>query len=362
MEYRRYALHGLLVLLALLAVAVAAARGLGPVSGPLVFSAAQPPISDDGAGYMKSPVVLSTGPGLVAGLLMEEEMTAMLELVPEATPQATLEPTPETTPAPTPEPTPPFFDYTIKPGDTIIGIANSFGIDPDYVLWNNPLVSQDPNLLEVGEVLVVPSIDAIIYRIKLSDTITDVAAHYDIDLESVVSANSLSSPDIIGENAVLLLPGAVPPAPAPAPVVAAEPPPVPQPAPASATSASGYIWPWYDVVTSYYDEWRGGGVHGALDINGAGSYGASVVAAASGQVVLAAYENYGYGYHVVIRDDDGSQALYAHFSDIYVVQGQWVGQGEAIGALGCTGYCTGTHLHFEIIIGGVKFDPLAYLP
>ena len=50
------------------------------------------------------------------------------------------------------------------------------------------------------------------------------------------------------------------------------------------------------------------------------------------------------------------------FLDMYVQQGQWVDQGEAIGGLGCTGYCTGTHLHFEVIIGGVKMDPLDYLP
>ncbi len=324
-----------------------------------MFSAVQPPIADDGAGYMRSPVVLTTAPVVVEKLLMQSQMEAMTGFVSEAAPQAT----PLPTPAPTPEPTPPFFDYTIQSGDTIIAIARAFGINPDYILWNNPLVSADPNLLEVGEVLVVPSIDALIYRIKLSDTITDVAAYYDIDLESVVSANNLASPDVIGEDAVILLPGAVPPAPAPAPVVAAAPQPAPQPAPAaSATSASGYIWPWYGLITSYYDEWRGAGVHGAIDINGAGNYGASVVAAASGQVILVAYDNYGYGYHLIIRHDDGSQTLYAHLSDIYVVQGQWLTQGEAIGALGNTGYSTGTHLHFEIIIGGVSVDPLAYLP
>ena len=70
----------------------------------------------------------------------------------------------------------------------------------------------------------------------------------------------------------------------------------------------------------------------------------------------------GYGYHVITRHDDGSQTLYSHFAAIYVVEAQWVAQGEAIGALGCTGYCTGTHLHFEILIGGVLVNPLAYLP
>ena len=100
----------------------------------------------------------------------------------------------------------------------------------------------------------------------------------------------------------------------------------------------------------------------SIDIDGFGSYGASVVAAASGQVVLTTWDDWGLGYYVVIQHDDGSQTLYAHLSDIYVVQGQYVEQGEAIGALGCTGYCTGTHLHFEVLDQGVRRDPLDYLP
>ena len=47
---------------------------------------------------------------------------------------------------------------------------------------------------------------------------------------------------------------------------------------------------------------------------------------------------------------------------MYVSQGQSVAQGEQIGAIGCTGYCTGPHLHFELWIGGAPVDPLAYLP
>ncbi len=302
---------------------------------------------------MRPAVLLTTNPSALVKIQTEAQVAGELELTAEPTAEPAAEPTPE----PAPEPTPPYFDYTIQPGDTITAIANSFGIDPVYILWNNPEVSDDPDLLAVGETLVIPSINALIYTIKLNDTIIDIAARYDINVESVVSANDLVTPDTIGESLVILLPNAEPPSRAPAPVSAAAP--APQPAPAT---SSGYIWPWYGTITSYYDEWRGADIHGAIDINGAGSYGASVVAAASGQVILAAYDSYGYGYHVIIRHDDGSQTLYSHFSAIYVVEGQWVAQGEAIGALGCTGYCTGTHLHFEILIGGVPVNPLAYLP
>ena len=61
-------------------------------------------------------------------------------------------------------------------------------------------------------------------------------------------------------------------------------------------------------------------------------------------------------------EEDSTYLIENVGTDIWVVQGQYVAQGEAIGALGCTGYCTGTHLHFEIWIEGIPVDPLAYLP
>ncbi len=65
---------------------------------------------------------------------------------------------------------------------------------------------------------------------------------------------------------------------------------------------------------------------------------------------------------MIIQHADGSRTLYGHLSEIWVGQGQYVSQGQGIGALGSTGYSTGPHLHFEVQIGGVSVDPLAYLP
>jgi len=79
-------------------------------------------------------------------------------------------------------------------------------------------------------------------------------------------------------------------------------------------------------------------------------------------VVLVAYGYYGYGNTVIIRHADGKETLYAHLSQIYVRMGQVVDQGETIGAVGCTGWCTGPHLHFEVRVGGVPVNPLNYLP
>jgi murein DD-endopeptidase MepM/ murein hydrolase activator NlpD len=59
---------------------------------------------------------------------------------------------------------------------------------------------------------------------------------------------------------------------------------------------------------------------------------------------------------------DGTTTLYAHLSEIKVVQGQQVAQGQLLGYGGSTGYATGNHLHFEIHVGDSVVDPLLFLP
>jgi murein DD-endopeptidase MepM/ murein hydrolase activator NlpD len=210
--------------------------------------------------------------------------------------------------------------------------------------------------------------------VTLGDTLSDIAAYYQTDIQSITafSPNGLSSPDDVIEGMVLVLPGAVPPPPAPPPpapepepVVVPEPEPAgeppafvsqPAPEPAAAYTSTGFIWPFYGAISTYFS-----GYHRGIDIDGFGNYGATISAAADGVVVLAAYQDWGYGYHVIVQHSDGSRTLYAHLSDIWVSQGEYVGQGQGVGALGSTGYSTGAHLHFEIHIGG-PVDPLGYLP
>jgi murein DD-endopeptidase MepM/ murein hydrolase activator NlpD len=168
---------------------------------------------------------------------------------------------------------------------------------------------------------------------------------------------------------VLVLPGATPP-PAPIAVEVVEdtnptPEPVAAPVPAAdpvSPGVSGFAWPFYGGISTYFGEPRAEGYHKGIDIDGFASYGAPIGAAADGVVVLAAWDDWGLGYHVIVQHSDGSRTVYAHLSEIWVSQGQSVGQGEGVGALGSTGYSTGPHLHFEIWIGGVPVDPLLYLP
>ncbi len=74
--------------------------------------------------------------------------------------------------------------------------------------------------------------------------------------------------------------------------------------------------------------------------------GTPVRAAYSGQVVASGYAG-GYGKAVVLAHDDSRRTRYAHLSEIHVSEGDWVNQGDVIGAVGSTGNSTGPHLHFE---------------
>ena len=68
----------------------------------------------------------------------------------------------------------------------------------------------------------------------------------------------------------------------------------------------------------------------------------------------------GYGNIVEIADGRGFSSLYAHLSGWRVRVGQRIWAGERIGTAGCTGWCTGTHLHFEMRLRGRAVNPLPF--
>ena len=122
----------------------------------------------------------------------------------------------------------------------------------------------------------------------------------------------------------------------------------------------GLAWPASGTLTDGFG-YRWGRPHTGLDIGILRSL--DVRAAASGLVVQTGYLTgfEGYGNVVLVDVDEGVRLLYAHLSGVYVATGQWVSEGAILGEAGCTGSCTGTHLHFELHLEGVPVDPLPYL-
>jgi murein DD-endopeptidase MepM/ murein hydrolase activator NlpD len=69
----------------------------------------------------------------------------------------------------------------------------------------------------------------------------------------------------------------------------------------------------------------------------------------------------GYGNEILIDHGFGLTTKYGHLSKIYVVVGQEVKRGQAIGAVGMTGRATGPHLHYEVIVYDTPVNPAKYL-
>jgi murein DD-endopeptidase MepM/ murein hydrolase activator NlpD len=136
--------------------------------------------------------------------------------------------------------------------------------------------------------------------------------------------------------------------------------------PAASARADGVArlqlaWPANGTVTARYGEWRGSHRHDGIDIGRLRSL--RLRAVTDGVVKRAGYANgyAGYG-KVVLLDLPGPYtALYAHLSRVGVRPGERVRPGETIGLAGCTGSCSGTHLHFEVRRSGAPVNPLRFL-
>ena len=351
---QRYILH---VLFLGLSIVLGAGLGIRSVQGDSLVSntEAAPAV----LAYLNPPVVPPEPPAIDGS---DEEMIALQK---EMRSSATASPTPSPAPSPSPVPLsrsypfipgqPAWMQYKIQSGDSLTSIAEAFGMCPDHILWNNPGRKEEDRMI-VGDDVLLPGYPGIVYRLQKGETLAEVAARYSttVDMVLAYTGNGLTSAGEAKEGTVVLLPDAIPPSA------------LLQDADAlwayTNPSSDGYVWPFYGPITTFYGEVRPGYLHNAIDIGGLGHFGAPVLSIAAGRIDKVENLYNGLGRYVVIGHDDGSRTVYGHMSDVYVKVGDYVRQGEPVGALGCTGHSTGTHLHFELWIGGAPVDPLYYLP
>jgi murein DD-endopeptidase MepM/ murein hydrolase activator NlpD len=247
--------------------------------------------------------------------------------------------------------------YVVMPGDTLIGIAKKFGISPDTVKWANEL-ELNPDLLRVGQELIILPVSGVYHVVAEGDTLTQIARRYKVQPEAIVAyqpngLKGLNEPLPVGK--VLIIPGGE--KPWVAPYVSAYSGPVPKTA---GRGTGRFVWPATGRITSLFGSMRGRSRHTGLDI--AAWTGSPVLASDSGYVAFAGWDRTGYGNLVVINHGNGYVTYYAHLSKIFVRRGDSVAKGQRIGAVGCTGNCTGPHLHFEVRENNVARNPLGFLP
>jgi murein DD-endopeptidase MepM/ murein hydrolase activator NlpD len=124
------------------------------------------------------------------------------------------------------------------------------------------------------------------------------------------------------------------------------------------TGGGSFIWPAdsrYLSGRNYYPAW-----HPGVDI--AAQLGDPLYAADAGVVVYSGWNTQGYGNLIIVDHGNGWHTLYAHFSQLNVVCGDPVWQGQIIGLAGSTGNSTGPHLHFEVRGPGGRLSPWEVLP
>lgn len=245
--------------------------------------------------------------------------------------------------------------YTVVEGDTISTIAQKFGVDEDTILWQNDLGPKDK--IKVGQSLEILPVTGISHKVRKGDTVHSIAKKYDSDAQAIVNfpfntfVNDETFELAIGQT--IIIPDGVKPEEAAAPIQSR----IKQLTPDAGTVvASGqFVWPTKGVISQRF-AWY----HQGIDI--ANREAPDVYAADAGKVIIAGWiDNTGYGNRVIIDHANGTKTLYAHLQKIYVVPGQTVSRGAAIGKMGSTGRSTGTHLHFEIIQGSGKANPLNVL-
>jgi murein DD-endopeptidase MepM/ murein hydrolase activator NlpD len=265
--------------------------------------------------------------------------------------------------------------YKVEKGDSLFGIADNFGLKPETILWGNfDVLQDDPHNLSPGQEINIPPVDGTLYTWHEGDGLSGVAKFFGVDANEILQwpGNDLD-PFMDPENptieagTILIVPGGQ------RELVTWSAPRISRSNPAVAkilgpgacgslydgpVGTGAFVWPTTSHFLSGYDY---SSVHPGIDI--AGSTGNAIFASDSGVVVYAGWNDWGYGYVVVLDHGNGWQTLYAHLSSVNMGCGQAVFQGNVIGGMGCTGNCSGTHLHYEMMNDTFgKVNPWNFLP
>ncbi len=247
-------------------------------------------------------------------------------------------------------------EYRVQEGDTVSSIAQKFGVSIDTIVWENNLKSIDA--IKPKQILRILAETGVNHTVKRGETVYSIAKYYSVDPQNIIDYpfNTFANDETFSLTAgqTVLVPGGIKPKEviidtkvyatrtvAPIPGVVGE---------------GNFMWPTSGTITQKY-YWY----HPAVDI--ANRSNPPIVASQGGSVVSAGWNAGGYGNYVVIDHGNGYKTLYAHMvtGSIVVKPGERVNQGQKIGIMGSTGRSTGTHLHFEVIKGGSKLNPLTVL-
>ncbi len=274
--------------------------------------------------------------------------------------------------------------YTIQGGDSLWSISQRHSVAMEALAAENRLAVTAP--LRPGTILAIPSAPAetassspaqtkparvarpasariagvtVTHVVQSGETLWDIAKEYETSVKILSELNDLGDSDRIKPGQRLAVSGRSLPRYRQIPRVASRParPAEPEPDESMFKRVEGLSWPSRGTLTSRFG-WRYRRHHDGIDV--AAPWGTPIQAARDGMVIFTGWHG-GYGKVVFISHGDGVVTVYGHASTLLVKIGDQVKQGQVIANVGCTGVCTGSHLHFEVRIDGQPVDPLKFL-
>ncbi len=268
------------------------------------------------------------------------------------------------------------ISYEVQQGDTMFGIAERFGLQPESVAWSN-----DRSIiggLRPGRRINIPPVDGAYFQVATETTIAEVAQRFGVEAFAIIDSeyNDLfgSSPDtVLPIGMWVLVPGGQAETITWSAAVQRTGGDNSQSGGAGAQISFGAGEPgscglvdnpgggtqWVRPLSGY--TWMRGftSYHTGVDL--AVPEGTPVYAANSGTVIFRGGSNYGYGIAVVLAHGPFT-TVYGHLSGVNVACQQYVNAGQVIGFSGNTGNSSGPHLHFEIRVNDIPTDPTATIP
>lgn len=245
--------------------------------------------------------------------------------------------------------------HTVNEGESLWAISKNYDVSIETIIAYNNLKTRQ---IAVGQKLMIPTMDGIAYKIGKGDTLKNIAAKFKISSGELQKVNRLTSKSDLKAGNAIFIPGSRP---LQLAKIAARVPAVPK---KRKTSGIAFIWPSASKYMSSPYGFRMHPIynrkifHQGIDI--AGPIGTKIYASEEGRVYFRDYIR-GYGKVIILKHNQGYSSVYTHLSKFNVNLGEWVDQGELIGAMGVTGRVTGPHLHFEVRRWDRHIDPMLVL-
>lgn len=240
--------------------------------------------------------------------------------------------------------------YRIQQDDTPQGIAAKFSVSMRDLIWSNPGLKLP---LKVGKALWLPPVPGVVVTVRRGDSPASLAAAYGTDVPTVLGFNRIRATDFAA-GMVLVIP--IDPQVGPSLVTGAPADPMAPGAlvcPIKGAKIIQGFGPTGFALEPSYD----GYLHFHSGVDLLAEYGTPIGAAAGGRVSAVGFADY-FGLRVEVTDSYGLVEIYAHMQDASVAVGQSIQQGTKVGSVGSTGLSIGSHLHFQLDIGGAPQDPL----